>query len=102
MHDRLLCAIEGYEITKWNALQSTGTAGGAPNAWNLIAVRMEDEIVGNFSDDGLIIGRLGAEWLLSGVYGLSSVHYQQEFWEELFSLRSRWKGPWVVGGDFKM
>lgn len=37
-----------------------------------------------------------------GVYGPISTTNRDKFWLELKGLKSRWGGPWVIGGDFNV
>lgn len=37
-------------------------------------------------------------WLLTSVYGSKDSSLRNLLWDELNSIRSRWAGPWCLGG----
>lgn len=45
---------------------------------------------------------LGVAWIIIGVYGRSNPQIRHNFWEELYEVRRRWDGPWLIGGDFNV
>lgn len=99
MCSRLVKSVVGNKLIGWCALPTCGISGGILIAWDLTEVTKLDEIVGNFSVSIKFAEvSSGFEWLISGVYGPCRPQQKCNFWDELLSIRTQWRGPWVVGG----
>lgn len=84
-------------------LLAVGTSRGILLAWDSIEIRKVDEWIRSYSVSIKVVELSSRfEWVLTGVYGPCKPHLRSEFWNELISIKLRWGGPRVVGGDFNV
>lgn len=43
-----------------------------------------------------------SRWIITSVNGPNSIQRRVDFWKELDDIKSRWSGPWCVGGDWNV
>lgn len=87
----------------WVSLDEVGTSGGILLRWNNRLYTMKDHFIGAFSVSAVLKDRAnGSSWIISSVNGPTDRSLWGNFWCELDSIRSRWLGPWCIGGDWNV
>lgn len=96
VYDSLIRALLGNNGCDYVYLPSEGRSGGIIVMWNPVIVSKEEELLGDFSvtvkfrniNDNFI-------WLFTAVYGSSDSADYEQFWQELFDIRTILHEPGV-------
>lgn len=77
-----------------------GSAGGIILFWDYRAITVLESCYGEFSTSAWVEDLSNnLKWTVTSAYGLNSSQ-RMNFWKGLDDIRSRWGGPWCVGGDW--
>ena len=103
MNQATITDIWGNSHCSWISLDTVGSFGGFLLCWNNRLFSMKDNFRGVFSLSAVIEDKdKGCAWIISSVYGSTDRSLQSSFWCELDSIRSKWAGPWCIGGDWNI
>lgn len=71
--------------------------------WDSRKLMMLDHWIGLFSVSALVRDvQIIKEWIISSIYGPTISAVRGNLWRELDLIRSKWSGPWCLGGDFNV
>lgn len=93
--------IWGARSVGWQFKPPTGNSSGLLILWKTEVFEFVDTVMGDRSIS--VVGRLleeDVEVMLTNVYGPNLASERDQFWEEIYGFKTRWQGPWCIGGDF--
>lgn len=103
MSDLIVKELWGNKSCDWVCLEATGSAGGILICWDERSFSTRDKWLGVFSASIILEDATGnSSWLVTSVYGPMDRRLGRSFWNELDSIRSKWNGPWCLGGDWNV
>nr|CAD1830240.1 unnamed protein product [Ananas comosus var. bracteatus] len=93
----------GYHLQDFRTRDAEGTRGGLLTAWNSSPFDCIQEWKGAFTLTVLLKRKIdGATFMISNVYGPTSVTLKANFFQELRSIYSYSTGIWTLLGDFNV
>ncbi|XP_026417555.1 uncharacterized protein LOC113313043 [Papaver somniferum] len=101
LDDQLIKSLWGNNECDYVYLPSEGRSGGIIVMWNPSIVMKEEELLGAFYvtlkfkniHDGFV-------WIFTFVYGATDPLDYDQFWQELFDIRTIYSYPWCLVGDW--
>ena len=101
----IISSTYGKAFDSWEVVNATGAVGGILTCWKSDLIQVSHLYKGLFSLSTQHQWKMQtstASWVTTNVYGPTDNHLKKEFLDELNAIRSIWKGPWIIIGDFNI